>query len=81
MTIFGQKLPYIGSGGEGTHSLYIFGKETDDGFEHSTYSPGGVPLFGVILRDGEAYFGIGLEPSVFVHEDDIRRLEGVLVGE
>ena len=35
----------------------------------------------MVLGDGEAYFGVCLEPSVFVHEDDIWRFEGVLIGQ
>ena len=33
----------------------------------------------MVLGDGEAYFCVGLEPSIFVHEDDVWRLEGILV--
>lgn len=35
----------------------------------------------MVLGDGEADFCVGFEPSVFVHEDDVWRFKGVLVGE
>lgn len=59
--------------------MHILRKETDDSLEHGPYGPRRVPLLRVILRDSEADLGIGLKPSIFVHEDDIWRLEGVLV--
>jgi hypothetical protein len=33
----------------------------------------------MILSDGETDFSVGLEPSVFVHKDDIGRLKRILV--
>ena len=35
----------------------------------------------MILSDSETYFSVDFESSVFVHEDDIRRFERILVGE
>lgn len=81
MTIFGQELPHVGAGGKGAYSLHIFSEETDDGFEHGADSPCGVPFFRMVLRDGEADFGVGLKPSIFVHKDDIRRFEWILIGQ
>lgn len=60
--------------------MHILRKETDNSLEHGPYGPRRVPLLRVILRDSQADLGVGLKPSIFVHEDDIWRLEGVLVG-
>ena len=35
----------------------------------------------MILCDSQTYFSIGLEPSIFVHENNIWRLEGVFIGQ
>lgn len=81
VAVFGEEGPDVWGGSEGADSLDVFGEEADYCFEHGAYGPCGVPLFGVVLGDGEADFGVGLKPAVFVHEDDIWGLEGVLVGQ
>ena len=35
----------------------------------------------MILSNSQAYFSVDFKSSVFVHEDDIRRFERILVGE
>lgn len=60
--------------------MHILREETDDSLEHGPDGPRGVPLLRVILRDSEADLGICLKPAIFVHEYDIWRFEGVLVG-
>ena len=60
--------------------MHIFRKETDDCLKHGPNRPRRVPLLRVVLRDSEADLGIGLKPSVFIHENDIWRLEGILIG-
>lgn len=59
-------------------SLYVLIEQADDGFKHSSNSPGRVPFFRMVLGDGEANFGVGLESSIFVHEDNIGWFERIL---
>lgn len=60
--------------------MHIFCEKTDNCFKHGPNRPRRVPLLRMILCDGEANLGIGLKPSIFIHEDDIWRFEGILIG-
>lgn len=59
-------------------SLNVFIKKTDDCFKHSSYCPSWVPLLRMVLRNCQTNFSIGLESSIFIHEDNIWRLERIL---
>ena len=80
MTAFGKKSPHIRCRTQRSNSVHVLREETDDGLKHGPDGPRRVPLLRVILRDSQADLGVGLKPAVFVHEYDIWRFEGVLVG-
>lgn len=59
-----------------THNPLV--EQTDDCLQHGPDGPSRIPLLSVVLSDRQAYLGIYLKAAVFVVEDDVWRLEGIL---
>jgi len=76
-----QKIPDISGGRKRTDSLDILCEEANDSLKHGSDSPGRVPLLRMVLCDSEAYFGVDLKSSIFVHEHNVWWFEGILVGQ